>query len=172
MGAYFECTIEKDGEITRYNTWSINKGSKLMEHSYIGNEYVERCLSLLENKPGRLTWLCDYHEEPNMTWDHITEKDIDIKETWEMQPFYRILNHTKELQIDMKKLVLAYKDRSLLIHPLPILCNSDTEPQGGGDFRKDESRRAIWKGDEIEIVFDDTSSMDYRDVSMDCLFCE
>jgi hypothetical protein len=72
----------------------------------------------------------------------------------------------------MKKLVLAYEDRSFLIHPLPILCNSDTEPEGGGDFRKEDSRRATWKGDEIEIVFNNTESSNYKDVTDDSVFCE
>jgi hypothetical protein len=111
MGAYYQCTIEQDGTTTRYDTWAIGQGSKLMEHSYIGNEYVERCLSKLENKPGFLTWLCDYHEEEGMCWSCITEKKLNRDDTWEMQSFYRILNHTKKLQIDIKKLVLLYKSR-------------------------------------------------------------
>jgi len=147
-----------------------------MEHSYIGNEYVERIMSMLK-EPGELTWLCDYYEGDGATWGNTTEatKDEFLKDSEMIEADYIILNTTKKLFIDIAAVEKQSKEHNVEswpIHPLPILCNSNTESQGGGDFHPEDSRRATWKGDTIQIVDKDSTPEGYENVTEDVLFYE
>ena len=170
MGAYYEATINKD----RYSTWSIKQGAKLMEHGYVGNDYVENVLSLLEKNPQPLQWLCDYTED-GLTWENTVEHEF-TEDLWSyrLQPTYFILNHTKNLYIDIREFICGHSLRSFMIHPLVILCNSEKSAMGGGDYRKDESSRGSWKGDIIEITYceEKVDALNFENVTKDCRFYE
>ena len=183
MGSYYEAVIERDNKKKMYYTHDVNEGLKLMEHSYIGNEYTERIMSMLVNNPSPVVWLCDYHEEPGCQWSDFEEASKD--EFLTASTFtnsddinYIILNHTKKLFIDIPVLekLLIEKDPELWlqIHPIPILCNSDEYSQGGGDFHKEDSRRATWKNDIIEVINKSENNIpeDFKDVTEDVLFFE
>ena len=112
MGAYYQAVINKR---KRYSTWTTTKdGSKLMEHSYMFNGYVNSVLNMMGDKPFTLDWLCDYHEpvdEWDYDWDSIEEvKSFPIKTSNGISPHY-ILNNTKHIYINiMELLCLYYKD--------------------------------------------------------------
>lgn len=133
---------------------------------------------MMFNKPKHLVWLCDYHDSDKTTkatWEtcHDEKYTKDLSLQYAENKYY-IINHTKELYIDVNKLMNLYKEdesyNGWMIHPIPILCNSDLNSMGGGDFHQADSRRAIWATDEIETSFDKPNN--YIDVTEDCLFFE
>ena len=87
-----------------------------------------------------------------------------------------MINHTFECYINIRKLDSLYKEdgrSSWSIHPIPILCNSDTVAQGGGDYRVEDSRRASWCGHRLSVVRTLGMYADkFSDVTEDCLFYE
>ena len=175
MGSYYMATIVNNkNEGKMYDTHALGNGLKLMEHSYIGNNYVNYVLSLLEGKENRLVWLCDYHnpdENTKLTWEKCVEETEYDKSVRIEDDKYYVINHTLNVYIDIKKLDQLEEDNGWTIHPIPILCNSDTQSQGGGDFHKEDSRRASWCEHYIEVTLDKPSDT-FKDVTEDCLFTE
>ena len=144
-----------------------------MEHSYIGNEYVESVMSLLENRPKALRWVCDYTEDVDgYTWNDTEEESLKNVECYDITPIYFVINHTEEVYIDMAELVQLHHPRSMMMHPIPFLCNSEEGAMGGGDLHKEESRRGLWYGDIIEISMDKNDIGTFKNVTTDMLFTE
>lgn len=132
-------------------------GLKLMEHSYIGNPFVEAVEFLLTPNgkwhKQRLVWAGDYASpdgkiEKNLY--ELSEEDKKIRpETKKLPKKYRyICNHTKKIFIDKN---CIEKDRyGYKIHPLPLLT-CEGNGLGGGDFRGDDARVGTWHRDRISI---------------------
>ena len=162
-----------------YDTHAIGNGLKLMEHSYLDNDYCKHIISLLHNNPSKLIWLCDYHEPDDITkhtWETTQENDsYKALDDFEDNDYW-IINHTKKLYIDIKKLYEIYFTNSAdswYIHPIPLLCNSDTQALGGGDYGPEDSRRATWCEDIISTEFPQKDNLiDFQDITEDCLFYE
>ncbi len=173
MGAYYECTLNHK----RYDVHAMNQGAKLMEHSYLENDYVNVMMGALIGNPKEVVWLCDYHEKDDKTshtWDNTKEiGEYPTKPRVKLD--YFILNHTKKVSINVNHLHDLYTEHNVSswhIHPIPILCNSDEMSQGGGDYHKEDSRRASWCGDTLEVQLVRNGFEDYKGVTMDCLFFE
>jgi len=150
-----------------------------MEHSYLNSDYCRYIDLQLFNTPQHLIWLCDYHE-PNdntqLTWNDIPEATVPDsyeKELKNLPQYYLILNHTKKCYINTKELSEIQNNKQWIIHPLPILCNSDDGYQGGGDFGKHDSRRATWCEDKLETtpLHNDIINK-YKNVTTDVIFEE
>lgn len=73
MGQYYKAIIiDNDNKPTQFLTsWSLGNGSKLMEHSWIGNGFVGAIEQLLFQNPLRVVWAGDYAD---------AEKDKDGNE--------------------------------------------------------------------------------------------
>lgn len=66
MGQYYMPTlIAEDGSICTLYSHAYNNGLKLMEHSYIGNSFVNAVLTLLRDNPCRVAWIGDYSDSIN-----------------------------------------------------------------------------------------------------------
>jgi len=176
MGAYYEATIGEGENARRFCTHKTGNGLKLMEHSYISNDYCMVIMSMLLNKPQPLVWLCDYHEADDLTsltWDNVKEfEGYDQTNHFEKSNCY-VFNHTKKLFINLGQLHNKGKAENdgWAIHPIPILCNSDERSRGGGDYHPEDSRRATWCGDLIETS-KSPRNIGYEDVTEDCWFTE
>jgi len=173
MGAYYEAVIDSK---ERYSPHRVGDGLKLMEHAYLSNEYCMSVEYMLLENPSRLTWLCDYHETDDIfkkTWSQINEGEyFPVPNSYSKHAICRyFINHSKKMFIDSKKLEKLNPD--WCIHPLPILCNSETKSAGGGDYHPECYQRATWCNDVIEVVTDlDSVPIEYKDVTEDCLFFE
>jgi len=68
MGEYFRATLKKkdDDKCVVLSSWAYDNGSKIMEHSYIGNHYVMAIDSLLFNNPQHLAWVGDYTDSDDL----------------------------------------------------------------------------------------------------------
>jgi hypothetical protein len=162
-------TIEVNDELIRFDPHSAENGLKLMEHSWLHNNYVNLVLNQL-TKPTKLSWVCDYTEEDEWNWNNSNEiKLMNLN----VVKYKYIINEDKESYIDVDKLEELYKKQSSdgwHIHPIPILCNIEDSPQGGGDYNEEDSRRSTWSKDRIWVS--NNKPYDYKDVTKDCLFFE
>lgn len=137
-------------------------GLKLMEHSWVGNKFVETVEVLLTKgnpwymKP--IVWAGDYAEPENEIGENLyslCEDNIKTtKKTLKLRKEFKyIVNHTKKLYVDKTKVRGGEGDYSdWKIHPLPLLT-AEGNGQGGGDFRGSDSNDLVgsWARNVISV---------------------
>jgi len=143
MGQYYKVIILSDNKIKKeiIRAWlcpySYMNGSKLMEHSYIGNNYIQALEHLISPEGmfymSRIVWAGDYADEEEDMTSNLYSICID-KPNLQLYPnsgdttcYHYIINHTQKLYID--KEYIGQSD----IHPLPLLL-SEGNGRGGGDY--------------------------------------
>ncbi len=173
MGQYYQIIIlgekpdaDQPEEIIRLvlNPHNYRQGAKIMEHSYIGNEFIALAEYMLSPLgmfyKSRLVWAGDYangepttgqnlyHAAPKPQLLFSSSKDFNAAE-------YRyIVNHTKREFVDKQRCLEAQSDddaSGLIVHPLPLLV-SEGNGCGGGDYwgpGEDDCGR--WSRDVISI---------------------
>lgn len=63
MGQYYRpMLIDNEGTISTFSAHAYDNGLKLMEHSYIGNNFVNAVLSQIWKNPLRVAWIGDYSD--------------------------------------------------------------------------------------------------------------
>ena len=178
MGQYFRPIILKEKEnseqaeqvIAWMYSHNYGNGLKLMEHSWLKNDFVNTFESLLapnaEYHKSRVVWAGDYAEDE----ENITLKDEEGKEynpnlyslcndENEITPnlikvdnatYYRyILNHTKNEYVDKDKIVVVDGRQ---VHPLPLLTSEGNQSGGGDYYGKDEKNLVgSWARDVISV---------------------
>lgn len=165
-------------------------GLKLMEHSYIGNNFVGAVMTTL--LPGgkwhkkKIVWAGDYSDKKRS--DFIKNEKNIVEETLNMlagedknnlyaecedkkvikpkhmlekdQKRSVIINHDKKIYFLCNK--LKANDNGFIINPLPLLT-SDGNGMGGGDYYgSNESEVGSWAGDSISVEFN--IPKDYEEV--------
>lgn len=66
MGQYYMPIIfSEDGHKYSVCSHDYDNGLKLLEHSYVGNDFVNAVTAKLFNKKGRLAWVGDYSDDYN-----------------------------------------------------------------------------------------------------------
>jgi hypothetical protein len=157
MGQYFY-PVNLDKEEYLYSH-DYGNGLKLMEHSYIGNDFVETVEQLLTSgnswSKTRIVWAGDYMDEGLFVDDssvnlhgHAREKFDKISPKFEIFRIGRyVVNHSKKEFVDKNNLEGD-------IHPLPLLTCSGNG-RGGGDYRGHNSYVGSWAGDVISIEKED-----------------
>lgn len=140
------------------NSWGSNfSGLKLMEHSWLENDFVNGVLESVWDNPCKVAWVGDYADAESDFDEHRYAKGY-TKEVYETvwgegqdereRPFDEvptihkdgyILNLDKGVYIDLRRYasVAGFKpkwsDQTWTIHPLPILtCIGNG--RGGGDY--------------------------------------
>lgn len=164
MGQYYiPCILNEQNEpIFSMYSHEYDNGLKLMEHSYIGNVFVETFEHELsingKYHKSKVVWAGDYaNNEP--------ESEINLYElsksvthripTKSTTDFDFIVNHSKKEFVSKRNLpVMKYGDENFYIHPLPILT-SEGNGRGGGDFRPNnethEKYVGSWARDVISV---------------------
>jgi hypothetical protein len=119
----------------------IGNGLKLMEHSYLKNDFVMAFESLIIDNPENVVWCGDYADEvkgcKTNLYDRCKDKTkvIPIERPTIMITRY-VINHDKKEFVDKYKVV--ENEHGYKLHPLPLLtCNSNGRGGGGGDFYVD-----------------------------------
>lgn len=133
------------------NSWgSCFSGLKLMEHSWLYNDFVNGVLESIWDNPCRVAWVGDYAYDIDDFDEYYTEEvyeSVHGDESMEL-PFDEvpsihkegfIVNNDKGLYIDLAKYVKEstfkpkWDSEEWCIHPLPILtCVGNG--RGGGDY--------------------------------------
>ena len=151
-------------------------GLKLMEHSYIGNNFVGVVMKLLSKggewykKP--IVWCGDYFsEEGEEKYYDKTDDNLKIMPVFSMDESEQVkcvlVNHTKKEYLiispqDFKKStkakaqakkmlkVIEGEEREWKIHPLPLLTALGNG-RGGGDFRGENEYIGYWARDILSV---------------------
>lgn len=165
MGQYYKpLLISDDGTKQTAYSHDYGNGLKLMEHSWIGNNFVNAVLANLDGTPQRLAWIGDYAddvagEKCPFGGGFINDRDTFMKffkSVWTNEdgvkaatkidkdlPEYKlsdeeadcfIVNLTKNCYIDMEKYVAENTDRNKWCINPLPLLTSVGNGQGGGDY--------------------------------------
>ena len=171
MGQYYK-PINLDDKQWLYSH-DFGDGLKLMEHSWIGNDFVGAVMALMA-KGGdwykkRIVWAGDYFgdegEEPYYAnaEDYLKLAPATIM-TKDKQRTAKLVNHTKKLYVRYDEIPGGDGDwKDWFINPLPLLtaCGNG---RGGGDYRSPAYSWAVgqWAGDVLSIEFAVPKSQWYK----------
>jgi hypothetical protein len=163
MGQYYLAVfLAEDGKYIRAfaTPHNYNNGAKLIEHSYVGNTFMDAVEFMLSPRgmfyKSRLVWAGDY-ADPEESGDNLhtmafqaEHKMVLINKKTNCR---YILNHTKRLFID--------KDKLEDIHPLALLT-AEGNGRGGGDYHgSDEELCGLWARDIISMESSDNGYTEY-----------
>jgi hypothetical protein len=161
MGQYYK-PVNTENKQHLYSH-DYGSGLKLMEHSWMKNDFVGAVESLLVEggawykKP--IVWGGDYAKERK----ELIDKDLNPNNFYsicddknKIQPPPTVINkkyiynHTKKQYVDKSK--VPTDNDGWQIHPLPLLT-SEGNGQGGGDFFGDDKNHLIgsWCNDIISV---------------------
>lgn len=180
MGAYYNGCVKQGRakSFKRYDSWSLQSGAKLMEHGYLENDYVNAVLNtIVADKPFKLSWLCDYTDNEELTWGTSKEVNFDVTDVLcgQFVPCVYV-NLDKKEYINLNEVIehssFKYTNSDWLIHPLVLLTNSEEESMGGGDYHKSCSWRSSWKGDTLKKMMKLDIPMDFKNISYTCTLKE
>jgi hypothetical protein len=160
---YNAIILDESGNIIRtwINPHNYNNGYKLMEHSYIGNNFVSVVEFLLSPEgmfyKSRLVWAGDYADTEltsdddnnlyHMSFDLGGRESVGLPKA-DTSTYRYIVNHTKKLYVDKN---LEFSGN---IHPLPLLT-AEGNGRGGGDYSgASEDLVGTWARDVISVEKD------------------
>ncbi len=145
MGQYYKAINVDKMEAVKPEEYG-NNGAKIMEHSYIGNEFMDVIENLLSTSGTwykcRIVWAGDYADhEPNAEQNLYDIADKIISPGYIESEQRYIINHTLKVFVDKTK--LKPDSDGLHTHPLPIFT-AEGNGRGGGDFRGNDTRIGTW----------------------------
>lgn len=177
MGQYYmPLSMEKNEAVYSHD---FGSGLKLMEHSYIGNDFVAVVENLIAEGGkwfgDRIVWAGDYadpekdadgndvqyeHEGKmyDLTLYHKVRENI-IKPGKVKRPRYKyLLNLDTKVFVNMTKIPATDEDTDekgktyyWRIHPLPLLT-CEGNGRGGGDYRKESPLVGSWARNRVSIT--------------------
>jgi len=160
MGQYYHPAFlarNKKTVLAWFYSHDYRNGLKLMEHSYMGNNFVAMVEAHLKQAPQRLVWAGDYAEKckgrKSNVYDRCNDKNKGGHENhYTLAETRYIINHTKKQFVD--KLICPFGKgewSDYQVHPLPLLT-CEGNGQGGGDYRREENPHiGIWARDLISV---------------------
>lgn len=190
MGQYYNVVMEetkKDGKRIQY----INDycGAKLMEHSYIGNDFTDFVCGKLMNNPMRVTWYGDYADESslpnkeaakfyneNKEMENIWVNEETIKESkniWVNKETLKnygpidinnkyLVNHTLKCYINMKLYCFENDNLGWIVNPLAILTAISNGAGSGDYYGENKEKAGLWAWHIVE--FTEEAPKDYEQV--------
>jgi len=192
MGQYYNPSILKKNWKQAKNPveaslkcYDYDNGAKLMEHSYVGNRFVNAIERLLANyyKGYPFVWIGDYadnvttktgehsiyddannfmYKYENGSLESETKKYKELKAglSGELRHYKYLVNYTKKQYC----IIPERKEGVWKVHPLPLLTCSGNG-RGGGDYRIDDERVGIWAFDRIGITDDEAEIAGFKQIS-------
>ena len=172
MGQYYK-PINIDNNQWLYSH-EYDNGLKLMEHSWVGNNFVGTVMALM--LPGgtwhknRIVWAGDYYDgEGEIPYYSLAEDKDKINPhtsiTKEMQKKAKLVNHTKKLYVRYDEMPCHTDDYGeWIVNPLPLLTALGNE-RGGGDYHSEHAdfdKVGIWAGDVLSIEWAVPKSQWYK----------
>jgi len=169
MGQYYRAVFlnkTKRKVLGKVVSYEFGNGAKLMEHSWMKNDFVGFVEGMLLAEPRPIVWAGDYaDEEPNTeeniyTMSRLAPKithDVDFEEgeskhntdfkTVLPARFKYLINYDKKQFVNKSKVPNLDGWR---IHPLPLLT-CEGNGRCGGDFRGDSELVGAWARDVIGV---------------------
>lgn len=164
MGQYFNPAIlgkNKKTVVKWMYSHDYSNGLKLMEHSWLTNNFVNTFESLIFKNPQPVVWAGDYGEECKGRKSNIYTRCLDklkviIKTDLTDKDTRFVINHTKKIFVDKKKVpksTAKWIGKSIYkIHPLPLLT-AEGNGNGGGDYFGNDTNELVgsWARDTISV---------------------
>jgi len=170
MGQYYKPVVlnEKNQPVLHFSCYDFGNGAKLMEHSWVGNDFVGFVEIYLANSPQRIVWAGDYADEESGEVETIYEKasrhgyrlshgQDDVIDKYSHNFGYGkaakrlkyLINYTKNQYVIKPNVP---KEDGWQINPLPLLT-CEVNGRGGGDFRGRDQKNLIgsWSRDLIGL---------------------
>lgn len=179
MGQYYRAAIlgRRYGFKGTIRPYNYGTGTKLMEHSYVGNMFVNAVLAEIMNQPQRVAWIGDYSDSQETfetslykdkidfdyfdkiygyVWDSrkrvLHPHAIPFRQPEDYERFY-LINHSRKSYVDLGK-CKERDDFGYIVSPLPLLtaCGNG---QGGGDYYSaypDCDKCGLWAFDLLEFA--------------------
>ena len=165
MGQYYKPVVLKEDYenesfpcILSLTPWKMGNGAKLMEHSYVGNNFVEAFAQIIHknNKKGyadnRVVWCGDYSEPINDNSIYHLAKQCEasgfyLEEYTDgiQRPYQYIVNTDKGQYVKVK----PYNENKRTIHPLPLLTAYGNGQGGGHYYGSDMDKVGTWALDHV-----------------------
>ncbi len=170
MGQYYFPVLLNDDRTLKqwFEPWAFENGAKLIEHSYVGNNFVEAVVAAIRDNPTKLVWLGDYSDN-DILWDKCKkseEKKAKVKKA-DVSGLRYFVNHDRREWFDLEKQkVPAFpSDEELSFHPLPILT-ADGNGNGGGDYCGDHMEYVgLWAYNSIEATTKRPDDRNYKEIT-------
>lgn len=157
MGQYYlPIILKKEDRNEPVKSWyshDFNNGLKLMEHSFIDNEFVANVEYYLLTNPQPLVWEGDYAEdgEDNLYSRADTLHAVPEKFSVSMLHNTYVVNHEKKQFYKRPK----HSNKTWVVNPLPLLT-CEGNGLGGGDYFTDNKEElkliGSWARNIIEIT--------------------
>ena len=157
MGQYWKAVINKFA----YSPRDYGGMNKLMEHSFIGNDFVGHICLKIQDCPSRVVWVGDYSdiedikEHKNKVFLRVSQScnkyTIDLsKDTVDMRRGY-LINVDKKEYVSLYDYCIRADSEMGIVNPLPLLTAfPKANGKGGGDyFGSDIEYIGYWSGDRI-----------------------
>ena len=91
MGQYYIPTIiSVDGEINTLYSHDFGSGSKLTEHSWVGNYLVNAIYSKIHKQPATIAWIGDYSDEGKKEYEKSDELYTQTIDYRDFKKYYKI----------------------------------------------------------------------------------
>ena len=171
MGQCYRQALRQDGNLDIFDAQVSDElwnGVKLMEHSWIGNSFMDAISERIHNKPANVVWCGDYADEPqdftDIEW--INYKTIYPEESRDIPTLDKLtekfdyshkylVNHTHKCYVDFDLYISKCKDKDgWTVHPLSLLT-AVGNGRGGGDYGDkcvDSYMVGAWAGNTLEIT--------------------
>lgn len=164
MGQYYRGAILKKNHklakqpiLFSLSPYKFSNGAKLMEHSYIGNNYVDAFMEMISDDNGiyfgfPFVWVGDYADsvKDKLYYDYacqIEDKCFKMcSNKLSKRPYYKyLINFTKKQYVKVPK----FNDSIWQMHPLSLLT-AYGNGRGCGDYSGEcEDEVGIWAFDRI-----------------------
>jgi hypothetical protein len=151
MGQYYKAILldkEKKNVIGWVSPYQYDSGSKLMEHSWMKNDFVKSFENMIYKNPMPVTWCGDYADavdgsEEGDNFYSLCEDKTNITPTTELGQHKSryIINHDTKEYVDKKSVPIDKEGWQ--VHPLPLLT-CEGNGRGGGDYRGDSELIGSW----------------------------
>lgn len=177
MGQYYMPIIKRGKKLRRVYSHDFGNGFKLIEHSYINNNFVNIVANNLVENPAQLYWVGDYAEErdfispymANMIYGYAWNRKKNRRTTledpnenfdWDQDWYY--VNMTK------KKYILMPKPGYWRYSPISLLT-AIGNGRGGGDYYGNNPMVGAWAGDKVYLSTTKPERK-YEDITSSCNF--
>lgn len=169
MGQYFKpANTTKKVNLVAHD---FDNGLKIMEHSYIGNNFVEVVMTLLANEwnGDNFVWAGDYSEEFDYAYCFDREKLNNYRNDLQIlfsKDKILIVNYDRREFVDLRKYIseAPKTEYDFQIHPLPMLTCSE-QGLGGGDYRgEQDSFLGLWVNNSIGVITEEMEG-DWLDIT-------
>lgn len=177
MGQYYMPIIKRGNVLRRAYSHDFDNGLKLMEHSYVGNNFVNVVANEIIDNPAQLYWVGDYAEESDFSspamfkriygyaWERTRDNKTTVEnpnEKFDWSKDWYFINQTKKEYMEMPK------EGDWIYTPISLLT-AIGNGRGGGDYREENSMVGYWAGDKVYLS-ENKPDDKYTDITADCDF--